>query len=219
MRDSNGTSAELVYIGDPLCSWCWGFAPSLRLAREAFASKLRFTILVGGLRTGDAAHPLGEPLRGYLRQAWREVEKRSGQPFDFAFLDRDGFLYDTEPACRAVVTARRLRPDTFFAFDYNETLQDAFYRRGMDPTAMQTFLDVASELGLDQGEFRRTFEDLDTLRETRSDFEAARSLGAAGFPTTLLRLAGRSAPLIVARGWLPPQELLHAVENLTSGAR
>ena len=52
----------------------------------------------------------GPQDKDYIREAWTRVGAATGQPFDFSFLDREGFVYDTEPACRAVVTARRLLP-------------------------------------------------------------------------------------------------------------
>ena len=54
--------------------------------------------------------------KDYIRNAWTQVNGATGQPFDFAFLERDGFVYDTEPACRAVVTVRRMMPKLALAF-------------------------------------------------------------------------------------------------------
>ncbi len=40
---------ELIYVGDPMCSWCWGIAPQLdTLVRTHPDIPLR--IVVGGLR-------------------------------------------------------------------------------------------------------------------------------------------------------------------------
>jgi putative protein-disulfide isomerase len=200
---------ELLYVGDPLCSWCWGFAPSLRELRSRHADRFRFRLLVGGLRTGEHALPLDETLRRYLSHAWREVERRSGQPFDHGFLERATFVYDTEPACRAVVAARRLDPEG--VFEFNESLQEAFYARGEDPTNVETFVSVARARGLDERSFRDELVSEATVRETRADFERARDLGVLGFPTTLLRTA--SELRLVASGFLPPDELLRRVEG------
>ena len=39
----------LVYIADPMCSWCWGFAPVIdELVRE-FAGQLSLRVVAGGL--------------------------------------------------------------------------------------------------------------------------------------------------------------------------
>jgi len=202
MTDANG-SPELIYVGDPLCSWCWGFAPSLRSLRLRHPDRFRYRILLGGLRTGASALKVDEKVRSYLAGAWKEVERRSGQPFDHSFLDTADFVYDTEPACRAVVAARRLAPDR--VFEYNEALQDAFYHRSLDPTRLVTFLMIAREQGLQEDAFRTTFRAEEVERATRQDFDEARALGVHGFPTLLLRTNGSTQT--ITSGWLPPEAL------------
>jgi len=198
---------ELTYVGDPLCSWCWGFAPSLRKLRETHPDRFSYRLLVGGLRTGANVQPLDSELKGYLTSAWQEVARRSGQPFDYAFLHRSDFVYDTEPSCRAVVAARGLAPGR--AFEYNESLQDAFYRRGLDPTREETLLAVARELDLPDAEFREALGSDAVAKRTQADFEEARAMGVHGFPAVAVRdgdtLTG------VTRGWLPPDLLLEAL--------
>ncbi len=194
---------ELIYVGDPLCSWCWGFAPSLRKLRLKHPDRFGYRLMVGGLRTGSAALRLDEQVRSYLAGAWKEVERRSGQPFSHSFLETADFVYDTEPACRAVVAARRLAPDR--VFEYNEALQDAFYHRSLDPTKLETFLVIAREQGLQEEAFRTTFLAEDVERETRKDFDEARALGVHGFPTLLVRTNGSTQT--ITSGWLPPEAL------------
>lgn len=195
------TTAELIYIGDPLCSWCWGFAPSWRKLRLRHPDRFQYSLVVGGLRTGSSALPLDEHVRDYLAGAWRDVERRSGQPFNHEFLEKAEFVYDTEPACRAVVAARVIAPE--HVFDYNEALQDAFYHRSLDPTDRSTFLTVAREQGLSEDEFEAALHSVEVERETLDDFHKARSMGVHGFPTVVLRENGTAHT--ISRGWLPPE--------------
>ena len=167
-----GGRPELIYVGDPLCSWCWGFAPSLRSLRLRHPDRFRYRILLGGLRTGASAVQVDEKVRSYLAGAWKEVERRSGQPFNHSFLETADFVYDTEPACRAVVAARHLAPDR--VFEYNEALQDAFYHRSLDPTKLETFLTIAREQGLSEETFQTTFHAEEVHRETREGFHTKR---------------------------------------------
>ena len=202
MTDVTGRP-ELIYVGDPLCSWCWGFAPSLRSLRLRHPDRFRYRILLGGLRTGSSALQVDARVRSYLARAWKEVERRSGQPFNHSFLETADFVYDTEPACRAVVAARHLAPDR--VFEYNEALQDAFYHRSLDPTKLETFLSIAREQGLPEETFQTTFHTEEVHRETRKDFDEARALGVHGFPTLLVRSNGSTRT--ITSGWLPPEAL------------
>ena len=200
---STTRSPELIYISDPLCSWCWGFVPSLRAIREKYPSKFQYRFIVGGLRTGTATQPLDENLRSHLLNSWQEVERRSGQPFNYSFFERKDFLYDTEPACRAIVTSRHLSPES--AFNYNEALQSAFYRSGLDPTNIETFLKVACEIGLEKTAFRESFLSSDMAQQTEGDFKEARILGVHGFPSIVVRTDSNTT--VVTRGWLPLKAL------------
>ncbi len=201
------TIPEVIYVGDPLCSWCWGFAPSLSKLRESHPERFHYRLMVGGLRTGANAQPLTDELRAYLASAWRQVEQSSAQPFDHTFLRRADFIYDTEPACRAVVTARRLAPAK--VFDYNEALQGAFYQHGLDPTKVETFVGIARELELDEKQFEAGFHSEEVSLETQQDFDRARELGVHGFPALLVR--DGASVTGVTRGFLPPDRLIDAL--------
>ena len=91
---------EIIYIGDPMCSWCWGFAPVLDEMLDRHGQHAELKIIVGGLRPGTTS-PMDESDKSTIRSHWEHVNEASGQPFDYAFFDRDGFVYDTEPAARA----------------------------------------------------------------------------------------------------------------------
>jgi putative protein-disulfide isomerase len=40
---------KLIFAGDPMCSWCYGFVPELKALAERHPG-LPLTILVGGVR-------------------------------------------------------------------------------------------------------------------------------------------------------------------------
>ena len=48
-------SKEILYFGDPMCSWCWGFAPVLKSIYEDFKADAPLSIVVGGLHAYCAA--------------------------------------------------------------------------------------------------------------------------------------------------------------------
>ena len=101
---------HLLYIADPMCSWCWGFAPVIAEIRERFMARLPVHLVMGGLRPGTSRQ-MDETSKVETRHHWEHVQEASGQPFDFGFFDREGFVYDTEPAARAVVVLRRAGPE------------------------------------------------------------------------------------------------------------
>jgi putative protein-disulfide isomerase len=199
------TQPELIYVGDPMCSWCWGFSPTLERLMARYPDRFSFSLIVGGLRPGPAAAKLDEGMKAYLAHHWRQVDLRSGQPFDYAFLERNDFVYDTEPSCRAVVTVRRMVPNRTFQF--MEAVHRAFYARNLDPTRTETFLEIASSMDLAEDEFRKLYGSEELVRETERDFLAARQMGVHGFPSTLLRENDDPTPIPLTRGWVSWEEM------------
>lgn len=173
---------QLRYYGDPLCSWCYGFGPELTKFLER-RPDLQLQLVMGGLRPYNR-EPMSLAFRTMLREHWNHVAVASGLPFSQALLDRDDFVYDTEPACRAVVTARQLFPAQ--ALPVMKAIQLAFYRDGLDATSTDVLADIAAAHGYDRATFRAAFDSEPMRRETRADFAATQSLGVTGFPTLAL---------------------------------
>ena len=125
------STAEFIYVGDVMCSWCWGFAPTLTKLTKNFQLPIR--VLNGRLRPGPSAELLDDRMAGFLGHHWEQVAEASGQPFDASFLERrDGWQYDTELPAIAVTTMRTHDPSSTLPF-FND-LQRAFYARGIDVT-------------------------------------------------------------------------------------
>lgn len=170
---------HLLYFADPLCSWCYGFGPELAklLGRHPGA---RLDLVMGGLRPFNRQAMTAE-FREMLRGHWRHVATASGLPFSEAVLDRGDFIYDTEPPCRAVVTARDM--DVSKAWPFMRAVQLAFYRDGRDVTHGDVLADIAAEQGYQPDTFRMHFDSDHMREETQSDFATTKTLGVSGFPT------------------------------------
>ena len=200
-EDGAMTDAELIYVGDPMCSWCYGFGPVLERLDERFDFPTR--LVVGGLRPGPAAEVLDERLRTTLRHHWEEIGERTGQPFDLTGLDREDWTYDTLTPDSAAVTMRELDSDA--AIPFFVRLQSAFYAEGIDVTDPAVYPDLLEGFDVDPDEFVDRLTSDEMQQATYRDFSEARALGANGFPTTLLR-AGDDIYL-VARGYAPYEML------------
>lgn len=188
---------EFLYVGDPMCSWCWGFAPVLEQLDARFDIPLR--IIVGGLRTGPDVQPMGPAERVAMGRYWRRVAEATGQEFTTAALARAGWSYDTEPACRAVVAMRELVPQ--HTLQWMARLHRAFYVDGVEVTDLSVFAGLLDGFEVDADRYRSVLEDPATLTTTRRDFERARDHGVTGFPTLLLR--DGTDLVIVTRGFVP----------------
>ncbi len=188
---------EFIYVGDPMCSWCWGFAPVLDELAKRYIIPMR--TVVGGLRPGAAgAEPMDEIMRRTLADHWNHVEEASGQPFDRAALEREGWVYDTELAAIAVVTMRHLNEASKFGFF--KRLQRAFYAENLDITDPGVYPNLIEGFDVDEQSFMTALDSPSMKQAAWTDFDTAKRLSITGFPSLLLRLDEEH--LIVTRGYL-----------------
>lgn len=188
---------RLLYFADPMCSWCWGFSPVIAKIAAACAGLVPIRLCVGGLRAGETK-PMDERSAAYIRHHWQEVAAATRQPFDFRFFERKRFVYDTEPACRAVVAMRNLVPEASLA--YLAAVQRAFYAENRDVTQEDELADVAAAFAAPD-DFRAVFEAVEVYEATQADFRLVQGLGIQGFPTVLLQDGQRLA--VLTAGWQP----------------
>lgn len=201
-------TTELIYVGDPMCSWCWGIAPELD-ALVASHPEIPLRIVVGGLRPGPNAQTVDAAMADMLTHHWQAVEERTGQPFDRSLFDELGWLYDTEPACRAVVVMRELAPHETFRFF--KRIQRAFYAEGEPVWDATTFAGLIDGFDVDPEEFLTHFNGEVAVKQTWEDFSLSRSWGINGFPTVVLRVGNTGT--IIARGYAPADAMAAAISD------
>jgi putative protein-disulfide isomerase len=207
---------NLIYVADPMCSWCYGFARPMDelLASPGSAAPLQMAIVMGGLRpfTTEALEPArAAEIAGH----WHHVAEASGQPFaesPHTALDLPGFVYDTEPASRAVVTVRMLWPA--FTWACLKAVQHAFYADALDVTRPEVLADVVEELGLSRVEFAQAFASQPMRDATMRDFAQSQSWGIRGFPALLAEHADHLH--FVSNGFVPLATLRERIAGVAT---
>lgn len=190
---------QLLYFVDPMCSWCYGFSPVITALARSHGDKLPIQPMMGGLRPGVDT-PLSQEGKDEIRSHWEHVHSATGQTFDFDFFERDTFIYNTEPPCRAVVAARAQGADKGLAL--LARLHSAFYSENRDITDTDIVVGLAEDQGLDADRFAEAYISEATKKETEADFHLAHSLGIRGFPT-LLAGSEEHGFAIVTNGYQP----------------
>ncbi|MEA3372678.1 MAG: DsbA family protein [Campylobacterota bacterium] len=170
---------KIIYVADPMCSWCWGFAPEIKKLRASLPKEITFSLIMGGLRNG---HVWDNSFKNHLKENWEKVAALTGQPFSQTLLEQSAFNYTTEPACTAVALTREI--DEPLAFDVLFALQNAFYAEGKDITQEDVIVELLS--GFDLKGFERSFKDKKSRELARQDRDRARLYGAASFPALIL---------------------------------
>jgi putative protein-disulfide isomerase len=203
----------LWYFADPMCSWCWGFAPVISAIKERYQARLKVALVLGGLRphTRDS---MAASQRAEILHHWRDVHERTGQPFQFEDALPEGFIYDTEPASRAVVAVSEIDPGKTFAMF--KAIQHGFYAEGKDVTQAAVLADLAAQLDVDPTLFLQLFHSPAAIQKTVAHFHQARQWGVRGFPTLILQ--NSAGYTLVTSGWRPLEELQPQIEAWLSQA-
>ena len=207
---------HLVYFADPMCSWCWGFSPVITAIAAQFGETLPIRLVLGGLRPGTT-EPMDAASRASVREHWEHVHAASGQPFDMGFFARSRFVYDTEPACRAIVVMRRRGMAEALAA--LRRIHAAFYAEDRDVTDGDTLTDIAAELGFDAAAFRSDFDAETATHETWADFAITQRAGIRGFPTLIAGRGGDDGYAMVTHGFQPAERILPALEGWFAGLK
>ncbi|HMA12385.1 MAG TPA: DsbA family protein [Steroidobacteraceae bacterium] len=201
------TAPILWYFADPMCSWCWGFSPVIDVLRDQYRERLKIALVLGGLRHETA--PMTAAQRDEILHHWHAVHERTGQPFRFEGALPAGFVYDTEPACRAVATVGGIDPTQIFAMF--KTIQSAFYAEGRDVTRADVLAELAAGLGVDAAAFLRAFDSDATRAKTQAHFRQARQARVRGFPALILQQGSQLHP--ISSGCQPLETVRAAIDH------
>lgn len=177
-------SRRFLYVADPMCSWCWGFAPVIEQIDSTYREKAPIRLIAGGLRVGTET-PMDDRAKAVIRGHWEQVRETTGQPFNFDFFDRQDYVYDTEPACRAVVAVRNLAPAS--TLRYFAALQHAFYVENLDVTCSDVLADVAVACELNRDAFAMVYAANEIGESLAADFAGVQAMQIGGFPALLVQ--------------------------------
>ncbi len=179
------TQATLWYFADPMCSWCWGFSPVIAEVKENYKGRIKIALVMGGLQPNES-NILSDESREEIFHHWQQVEKASGQNFQYENALPEGFIYNTEPACRAVITMGLIDPSK--KFTYLNSIQAAFYSNNRDITRADCLQQLATECGVDGETFNGLFNDEKQRETTEKNFQFTKKAGVQGFPTLILNI-------------------------------
>lgn len=200
---------HLIYFADPMCSWCYGFGPVMDQVAARYGERLPIQLVMGGLRPGTD-RPMTPEASAELLSHWEHVREATGQPFDEQVLT-ERFVYDTDPAARAVVLVRRLLPSRALAFLHR--VQRAFYAEARDVTSYPVLAELAAEFGLPADGVQQALSDERLMRETWGDYALSQNAGVTGFPTLVGGPNEAGVYGVVTRGCAPADQILRVLDE------
>lgn len=182
------TTHTLHYIFDPLCGWCYGVAPLVKVARAV--KGLSIALHGGGMMVGNHRRTIDAQWRGHVIEHDARIAAMTGQPFGDAYIN--GLLLDTTavmdsapPTC-AILAAQKLAGR---GLDMLHLIQVAHYQHGKRVADLPVLEALALELGLSAPPFSAEMQAIDgeILNQHIAESRALLAqLGGRGFPTFAL---------------------------------
>lgn len=181
--------ATLVFVHDPMCSWCWAFRPVWTEITQRLPASISTRRLVGGLAP-DSKDPMPLELQQKLQLTWQTIQQKvPGTQFNFGFWEQCSPKRSTYPACRAIIAA--CEQDALFEEPMILAIQQAYYLQSRNPSERSTLIELADEIGLDVTLFAKAIDSKRVQDELIRQIREGRSMGANGFPSLVLEQAGQ----------------------------
>ena len=180
----NEDSTALIYVHDPMCSWCWGFSPTLAKLMQNIPENIQVVRILGGL-AADSDEPMSIDMQEYLQQTWKSIEARiPGTQFNFNFWQENKPRRSTYPACRAVIAAREQGAE----YDdlMTNAIQIAYYTNAKNPSDDSVLANIAQSIGLDANKFLISLQSESTHKALLDEIDFCRGLGIQGFPSLVV---------------------------------
>lgn len=210
MATGNHMNKQVIFVTDPLCSWCWGMLPEMEKVKSNLQNKMQdqieFNLLMAGLQIGS--RKLSAPEEQRLKSIWFNVTQTTGQPISGRLPQDKNFIYHSEIPCRAIKVFQLRMKDKLWAFFYR--LQQAFYLEACNITDPIEIFRIAAEFEFSATDMEKEIHHPDIIAATRDDFESAKLIGAQALPTVLMD-TGEGLKL-VSGGYTTAEYLQEAIE-------
>lgn len=186
---------ELIYVHDPMCSWCWGFRNTFNQLKQRLDGELPIRYLLGGLAP-DSDQPMPQAMQQQLADTWLRIQQRiPNTDFNHAFWTDCSPRRSTYPACRAVIAAKNI--DNASEQNMILAIQKAYYLNAKNPSDDETLITLANEIGLDSGKFKRLLNDPQIQSQLENEIAETRKIHATSFPSLVLKLGDSYWPVAI----------------------
>ncbi|MGB1264036.1 MAG: DsbA family protein [Cognaticolwellia sp.] len=184
--------AKLYYVYDPMCSWCWGYAPTWQRLQKELSDHVDVVYALGGLAPdSDVAMP--QEMQVFLQQTWQKISQQLGTEFNFDFWRDCQPRRSTYPACRAALVAREYGKEHAML----AAIQQAYYLQARNPSNNDVLQSLAINIGLNGETFLQQVNSKAVDMKLRDEIAYVRQMPINGFPSLMLVKDNKSSAISV----------------------
>jgi putative protein-disulfide isomerase len=206
---------KLIYVFDPLCGWCYGFANVVSELHSKYADRYEFDIVSGGMVRGASIAPMAK-MHDYIKGAYPRLEQMTGAKFGTPYLEKllpsTTILMDSHMPSYALEAVRL--QDEKLLIPFAHSMQRAHYMEGIDYNLTENYLPLVTALGMDAQLFAEQVVSEEVKYATEQNFAWCANIGVQSYPTLIMET--EKGLFLVAQGYrsLPDVELvLESIEK------
>lgn len=195
---------KIYYVYDPLCGWCFAYAPIMTKLAQEFKDQVEFVVIPGGMIVGENVRPIRE-IAPYLLQAIPELEEISGvkmgEPY-MAMVKEGSYIASSYRPSLAMVVFKSFH--TGRDVEYAHKVQQSYFIEAKDIMGDSLYMDLARQFEIVPEEFMKRMADTSYQTKTQEHFDFAAYLHTKGFPA----LVGKSGDsfIKITYGYLSEEE-------------
>ncbi|ASM52320.1 putative protein-disulfide isomerase [Pseudoalteromonas espejiana DSM 9414] len=201
------TQNKLIYVHDPMCSWCWGYKPTWLKLKSELQPILEIEYRVGGLAP-DSQEPMPLAMRDMLKGTWEKINAMLGTRFNYDFWQQCEPRRSTYPACRAALIARAHNKEPQMI----EAIQHAYYLNAQNPSDETTLIALADTIGLDKQKFTDDLTSQSLNNQLTDELAFTRSLPIRGFPSLVLITNDTAIPIEI--NYTDHQQTINKIKSI-----
>jgi len=183
---------KLIYVHDPMCSWCWGYKPTWQKLESALANILPIEYRIGGL-AADSDQPMSADMQLQLQGIWQNISNQLGTEFNFNFWRECQPRRSTYPSCRAALIARSFNKEPQMI----DAIQQAYYLQAQNPSDEAVLIQLSEQISLDASLFSQYLHSNELKRRFDDELNYVRSLPIQGFPSLVLIKNNSAYPIAI----------------------
>ncbi len=211
-NEQDDRKTRIIYVFDPLCGWCFGFAPVITDMVDKHEQHFHFEIISGGMITGNREGPI-RSMSDYILNAIPRLEATTGVSIGQPYVDlvRDGSYHASSVMpSKALVVFKHLSNNYHFRFAHD--IQKAMFVQGKSLNQMATYLEILKQYPINPDEFIACMNDDAFHQRTLDEFRQAASMGATAYPTLIVKEQNNLN--VLSRGYITSVELENRLKKL-----
>lgn len=199
---------RLYYIHDPMCAWCYAFAPTFKSILSSLDESYEIVYISGGLAP-HSNEPMPNHMQDKIESIWVQINQVVGTVFNHDFWRNCKPRRSTYLACQASIAARLQGKEPQMI----EAIQEAYYLKAQNPSNEDTLINAAKTISLDIKKFIDDLKSPEVIELFENDLNHRRKLGVNSFPTLLLQYKKECYPINII--YNEPDKMLAQIKDLS----